>query len=1696
MSKNHCDLQPKLGLDTFNKLQKAFGYKEAWRVYLKISTPQFRKRYKKSVVLDSEGIPTYESLMQMNAVRRFIGEDTIIKSEQKKQPIVPNTIANTDSLLKMAEAYNNDSEYYVAILDSVSGDESKLTLSILPRTEENRQIALRQKGIRSLNNKIHELLHDAGVTIENLSQVENLLGRVGVTDFNKAKELADSFAGLIRVANNKEGAFAISEEFSHLVIGCFRDDVFVQRSMNYLNNESVLRAILQDQYENVYDYYMGDTSMMAEEALGHIFRDMLHYMSIGRDVNTLPVLQRMMTAILSRFEGYDDVEYKRQIDDVFYGFSQLASDVLSGKRKITKDIVAKSYRDASFNALKEKEKVQVGALRRIAQNASKLSALLENLEERVKGEGTERSKMYNFAQDLRAIAKNAQTEQIETSVAVSAFIEKALLGLSTIYDNLKNIDTKTDSDKFDLLRNTLYELQMYEQDIKEFQAITSDEFLHDDDIAGQHFMIGDLGNTLAPYEVSEGPSQLDTEGMTMAEIADLIVEDGSYLTLSEDETHYENAEDGFKAMRTTTTIEADEDGRVFDSDSPWTLPSTNIGTGIDEPIRDFLAGKITNDNGWKVNGKNLDEVYPNASKEQLDAFADSLQAFKDRMTAQNITFITRDVKVCGTIDTEDAEGIVHKIAVAGTVDLLGYNKETGKWYLYDIKSHRGDIDEEKKKKWRRQLTLYKSFLEQRYGIEIETVAVVPVKVSYDTPAGYNDGTTEYKVQPGSAPADYSGKKNNQLLADGEPFKDASPTLEDVIPLDTIELNIDYTRLGGILNTGEEGRKILVEAMGNLHKLFSDTKLSFAQKALPAFAAFLSSYVGETIEVPIIRDGKNTGQFKTVSIASLLEDSGRGDIGWLSRWLSSMADSPMTILQVLDKVIKQKKDAHRLKTISTTQQILELAKKYERLGIVSYDFMFEEDSSQYLNKVYDKSAFTKAKRAEWQRLTRLYGKYPPAGSLAQKKKKAEYNAWIVANTLKEYTDPSTGIVYENIPNPRKYPSRYDRLSDTQKNFLSEWFEIKASLDAILGPNNTTLLNTIKIRKSNMEKLSNAVDGHMTEAIVAELEKMKNILMLDSDEASNMQVMKGKRKSTTAIRNFDGTELLKLPLYYLKTNLKPEEITHDAIGSLIAYAEMAYNYEAMDDVLNPMEVGRTVLSSMKIADTRRDIQKEEVFRYGGREFRNPIYLNTSNTRTKEMIDDFFESKIYQRYLKDQGSTEIFGKDVDHNKLASTATKIGSSLQLGFNTLAHLANATMGIAMQNIEALSGEFFSAKTLLEADTIIAEELADYVQDIGKRTTMSKLALFDEMFDVRQNFKGKAAHKDYLNKTVLTRIFGSHLQFLGQDAGDFWLYNRTAVAIALEYKTILHKDDGSTEEVSLWDALEVVPINKKIPEAGNKLVFKKGITRLNGNKFTAKDISNVSGRMRYLNQHLFGIYNDEDSISARRLIIGRFGMQYRDWIPAQFRYRFGSATTNLEKSVLGKKGDDQGSEIVEGYYRTSWRFIRQLYEDAKNGQRTLGQNWDNLTDYEKRNCKRAIIELAQFMIVGAMSSLLMGAKIKDPDKSFWHRWLAHALSTTRYSMRRLFTELAALTPTPYMVKEGKKLVDSPAAAMSVLNDTVNLMDAMWIPNWWSEDIKNGKYKGHSEGYRSFIKSPGSLWYRQVDKFLHPDEALTYYDQNN
>lgn len=264
------------------------------------------------------------------------------------------------------------------------------------------------------------------------------------------------------------------------------------------------------------------------------------------------------------------------------------------------------------------------------------------------------------------------------------------------------------------------------------------------------------------------------------DIANRIVEDSKSIRLADDNSGYVD-EEGRRYARVTSIIQADElAGERFDPNSPWITPSTNIGTSVDEFVRDFFAGEFTGEDGKLSNDYLYD--YPNATQAEWRAFANQLVGLKNYLDAQGLTVIPRDVTVTGTVKVTDTQGQVHEVPVAGTLDLLAYDAQ-GNFHIFDMKTNRSGISEEKRKKYAKQVSMYQKFIEDKYGIKVASLNIIPINVTYPAPVGFRDGKTKYEVSEG-----------NQLLANGKEYKDSKPILEEVGSVPFTDVNIQYDKL--------------------------------------------------------------------------------------------------------------------------------------------------------------------------------------------------------------------------------------------------------------------------------------------------------------------------------------------------------------------------------------------------------------------------------------------------------------------------------------------------------------------------------------------------------------------------------------------------------------------------------------------------------------------------------------------------------------------------------------------------------------------------------------------------------------------------------------------------------------------------------------------------------------------------------------
>lgn len=317
-------------------------------------------------------------------------------------------------------------------------------------------------------------------------------------------------------------------------------------------------------------------------------------------------------------------------------------------------------------------------------------------------------------------------------------------------------------------------------------------------------------NTGLPIEGT--PTQQQSPALQNArKIANAVVKDSKRIKLSSDGKYYELFDDEGNVIkrfvRVTSFIQSDVHGEVFDENSPYVTPSTNIGTGFDILVRDFFNNRFykLGDTWCSANSYSegteifLEKLYPNATREQLNAFLDQLQLFKNSLDTKGITIISNDVTVTGTVTVTDDKEQQHKVPVAGTLDLFGYDAQ-GNFFIFDMKTVH-DLNKkkllDKKLKWARQVSLYKDLLEQSYGIKIPegNLKVIPISVTYPNPIGSENGTADYSV---AEPRLYDTPQN-QLMINGKKFVDAHPkmlgtTYEEQMTLPYTPLNVNYDTL--------------------------------------------------------------------------------------------------------------------------------------------------------------------------------------------------------------------------------------------------------------------------------------------------------------------------------------------------------------------------------------------------------------------------------------------------------------------------------------------------------------------------------------------------------------------------------------------------------------------------------------------------------------------------------------------------------------------------------------------------------------------------------------------------------------------------------------------------------------------------------------------------------------------------------------
>ena len=828
---------------------------------------------------------------------------------------------------------------------------------------------------------------------------------------------------------------------------------------------------------------------------------------------------------------------------------------------------------------------------------------------------------------------------------------------------------------------------------------------------------------------------------------------------------------------------------------------------------------------------------------------------------------------------------------------------------------------------------------------------------------------------------------------------------------------------GDMRLKEKLQESLDEFSGLLAGLGSD----WAEVSKDEFARFLAPFEGESISMFI------RGERKKYNIRELL-DYIEKDISIVERWTDAMADSTDPILRIYDSLVKDQKNKARYKTINDEKEILMHSKKLEDAGIKNTDFIYEKTSDGKITGNF----VTRYNWGDYFAALSKYAKSLPK-DMDREEKSILISRWKRANTDKN------GNPIEKYYNPQ-----YDAIqrNAAMKEYYDFIINLKRNLDYRLPARYVRFNKAPQIRRDFLERVMGK--GNKFQYL---WESFKDNLVRREDDT----------EFAYARQDFEGNQIYNLPIYYTRPLKDKNDLSTDCTSTMIAYAAMANDYAAMNDIIDALETGRTILSERRVAQTR-----------GGRIMREVLNKVPSNLTKKgdvanfmDRLNDFMLMQVYGEQMKDEGTISILGLGVDVGKAANMLDKLQSYGTTALSVLTGTANLTQNIVISNIEAISGQFFGKSELAKADWEYTKLLPEYLGEIGNRIQISKMALFAEKFNVLQDYKQHVRGIDWNRKTWFSRFFKEGSLWFTTSAGDHYTQMRTGLALAMRLKL----QDKNGKPISLYDALEVKYLDEAHPEYGANLVIKEGVTDQDGKAVDDRYFTSVTKKIRGINDKLYGIYNQEDKNAMQSRAVGRLLMMYRNWMRPLWLKRYGVERYNYDTSTF-----------EEGYYRTLWNFMNTLRKDLKEGELDIVKQWHNLNDAQKSNIYRGLAEIATFLSLIGIIVTLKGT----PDDDDKDNWLTEYIT---YSIIRLKADLGSLIPGPTMLDEGLRLFDNPFAAVRVLKNSRQLLK-LFDPDTWTTEIDQGIYKGYTQAEKIMLQPIPFI--RQFQNLFDPEEPTRWY----
>lgn len=398
-------------------------------------------------------------------------------------------------------------------------------------------------------------------------------------------------------------------------------------------------------------------------------------------------------------------------------------------------------------------------------------------------------------------------------------------------------------------------------------------------------------------------------------------------------------------------------------------------------------------------------------------------------------------------------------------------------------------------------------------------------------------------------------------------------------------------------------------------------------------------------------------------------------------------------------------------------------------------------------------------------------------------------------------------------------------------------------------------------------------------------------------------------------------------------------------------------------------------------------------------------------------------------------ILGKDINVSKVATKFLGFVSKLNLSWNPFTIMAGAIQSSTVFGMEVVLGQNFDTKSAKKGMAEFNKNLPEIFTEVGKVNKNNRLIKKMQQFGLLADDANFFKNTDFgrLGKTLNDNFF-----FGGYKLVDFQIKGVAMTTSLLN----LRKIDGRflTKKQFLREGYTLDQYNNAPTAYDSDL--------------SLNEIAIINRRIKATVKRIDGQLSEEDKAQIHRSILGKMVTMHRGWL-----------IDGVTKRIKKRGYNYSLGEIDEGYYRTTWNFLYNtvLSKERVNSISEAVSRWNELSDIEKMNVRRSILEISVGYVVMYLAVGLNSIADDEDD---------YLLDSLAYLSNRVTLELNSLNAAaPLLVtKEITSTFKDPFIPLRSINNVTNLGNDLFIGLLDPEDeITQGIYKGMSREERALIR---------------------------